>query len=240
MATAALNIMRDINDRGKVIQHEGPVNVDKSVKLLRVKAIYVKHGDINFNGTKGSTEVDIDEMVVTDPRDLSGKPTDGFHLGGIRGHVGLIQGEGLQRDLAKAGNGTSFLVVDHSIGLAVAMELKDTFDPDHIPHQDGWQIMNGWNITIRRFDYTGGPDTQHAAFFCNPGGGSAGASSGLIHDCVVLGGKINTRATGIALGACLRCGAKNMNITAKYPFRKDKERTKVPIDENNTKNVIRR
>jgi hypothetical protein len=240
VATGALDITKNIDDPTKVIRFEGPVNIDKSVKLIRVAAIYVQHGNIGFDGTKGSTKVEIAEVIIDDPRDLAGLPTDAFHLGGISGHIGLLRGTGLQRDLAKVGKGANGLMVDHSIGEAVAMELKPDMDPDHIPHQDGWQIMNGWNITINQLDYTGGPDTQHAAFFCNPGGpGGDETNSKLIHDCVVLSGTIITKATGIALGACTRCGTKNMTITAKYPWRIDKQRTKQPIDVNNKKVAVR-
>lgn len=233
--SSALDITEDINDPNKVIEHEGVVNIAKSVKLIRVHAIRVVHGNIGFDGAKGSTSLDIAEMTVDDPRDLGGVPTDAFHLGGVSGKIGLMKGTGLQRDLGKIGKGANKLVIDHAVGVAVAMELKDTFDPKHIPHQDGIQIMNGWNIAINILDYTGGPDTQHAAFFCNPGGPDGDDTiSTLIHDCVVLGGTINTKATGIALGACTRCGARNMSITAKYPFRKN-EFTKLPVDVNNTK-----
>lgn len=235
----ALTITKDINDPNKVIEFEGPVIFDKSVKLVRAQAIRVVEGIITFNGTKASTKVDIDELTVDDPRDLKGVPTDAYHLGGIIGRIGLIKGTRLQRDLAKIGSGSNGLLIDHAIGVATAMELKDTFDPDHIPHQDGIQIMNGWNIVINQLDYVGGPDTQHAAFFCNPAGSVQDSGAGLIHDCMVLSGTIETKASGIVLGDCTRCGAKNMTITAKYPFRVNKGRTRQPIDENNKKIVVR-
>jgi hypothetical protein len=222
-----------MDEPSKIITHDGPVNVLKSVRLLRVRAIIIKQGSLNFDGNKGSTRVFVEQLTVDDPRQLDGTPTDAFHLGGISGGIGNLKGTGLQRDLAKIGKGANHLTIGYAVGEAVAMELKPGMDPDHIPHQDGFQIMNGWNITIQKLDYTGGPDTQHAAFFCNPGGpGADDTVSSLIHDCVVLGGTIITKATGIALGACTRCGAKNMHIEAKYPFRKN-EHTKLPVNQNN-------
>src|SRR4051812_40607181 len=102
-----LDITQDIDDPTKVIRFEGRVNIAKNVKLVRLQGIYATHGDINFNGKNGSTIVDVDALTVDDPRDLSGVPTDGFHLGGISGHIGLLKGTRLQRDLAKAGQGTN-------------------------------------------------------------------------------------------------------------------------------------
>lgn len=231
-----LNITEDIVDTKRVITHTGPVKVASSVKRIEVKAMYISHGFLNFDGL-GDLEVRIKKIVVTDPRGPDGKADDGFHLGGITGVIEQIIGSGLQLDMGKIGGGTHDLEIDSSIGHAVAMGwVQAGHGTPGDAHQDGWQVMHAARVTFHELNYFGGPNSNHAALYCQPNKAKEDIDENdptLVVDCVANGGIINTKAQGIVLGACTGCGARNMHITASRPFLSDKQLSINPINENN-------
>lgn len=224
----------NVNDPKKVFNLTGPMVVTKKCELLRCRAIVIEQGFLQLNGRDGSIRLEVRRTEVDDPRTAAAEPTDAYHLGGACGRIRSMVGTGLQGDLAKIGSGAHDLTLEHVDGYAVAMEKpQEGGGAAGDKHQDGVQIMNAYGVTIGELNYTGGPSSNHAAFFCNPGGPTGDDTDPrTIHDCIVLGGTIKTKATGIALGACTRCGARNMLITAKFPFRRN-EFTRQPVDEGN-------
>lgn len=225
--TEVLTIDQNVNDPKKIITHTGPVLFSSNVTLIRCAKIVLKAGILTLDNSRGNLALEIGEIDTVDPRDQNGVPDDGMHFGGVTGHIGHIIGTGLQGDFGKIGRGSHDLVIDLVDGIAVAYE-----DPKP-KHQDGWQVMEGKNITFRTLNYTGGPNSNHAALFCNPNDpGHTVNDATLIQDVVALGGKVVTKATGIALGACTRCGARNMDITAHFPFHTN-EYTVDEINEGN-------
>lgn len=235
MATTykTLEISQNIDKPLEVIKHEGPVLITEAVELLRLKAIYITHGFLTFDGG-GSQRLDVKKLTVNDPRTQAGEPTDGYHLGGVTGRLGMVIGSGLQGDFGKIGRGTHDLVIEHAVGNAVAMEEPQAGGgAAGDKHQDGWQVMQAANVTFELLDWYGGPSTNHAGFFCNPQKGDD-EDSELITNVVVLGGVMKTKAAGVALGACTGCGVRNMHIEAKFPWRVDSVLTKRPVNENNT------
>lgn len=234
-----LHITSNIDDATEVITHTGPVLIEQSVELLRVKAIVVQHGFVTFDGQDASMRLDVGKLSASDPRDQQGKPADAFHLGGVSGRIGHVIGTGLQADLGKIGRNTRDLRIHHSVGHAVAMEkaqvgggaVGDT-------HQDGWQVMQAQRVTFDVMDYTGGPNSNHAALFVSTNATADWAGDPTqIQDVVALGGVIYTKAAGVVLGACTRCGARNLSITAHYPWEQSKDATIDPIDDGNTKTL---
>lgn len=231
-----LEITDNLDDPTEVISNVGPIHIAQSVERLRVKGIVATHGYVWFDGVDGSISLEVASISSADPRDVHGVPDDSFHLGGITGHIGTLSGAGLQGDMVKVGRGTHDLLVDHSIGHAVAYE-----DPKP-KHQDGWQIMAGHNVTVRQFEYYGGPNSNHAAWFCSPndpGRDAAYSDPSLITDCVIESGVIVTKAAGVVLAGCTRCGARNTHIQAHFPWRLAKGLAVDPVDEGNTKLVVK-
>lgn len=232
-----LEITENIDAPLEVIKHTGPIHIAQSVEYLNVKAIVATHGSVTFDGQDGSMQVNAASITATDPRDKKGVPTDAFHLGGITGIIGALSGSGLQGDMAKVGRGTRNLIVGASIGHAVAFE-----DPKP-KHQDGWQLMEAHHVTVHHFEYYGGPNSNHAAWFCSPndpGRDADYSDPSLITDCVIEEGIIVTKAAGVVLAGCTRCGARNTKITAHYPWRLAKGLAVNPVDEGNTKLALKR
>jgi len=229
-------ITENIDDTKLVIEHAGVVRIARSVEFIRVKAIIVQGGFIDFNGDAGSQKIKIGKLSVSDPRDNQGRPFDAIHLGGVTGTIGKVIGTGLQQDLGKIGQGTRKLVIGSSVSQHVAIEW--TPEPGHPPHQDGWQIMWAKDVTLGDMTFVGGPNTNHAAWYCQPNKSSSDidpTDPTLVVNCVVQGGTIITKATGIALGACTHCGAMDMHIEAHYPFIAKKGRA---IDAVNVDNEL--
>lgn len=231
-----LTIADNIDDPNEVITNVGPIQIASSVERLNVKAILATHGYVWFDGVDGSISLAVGTISAADPRDKNGKPQDAFHLGGVTGAIATLNGDGLQGDMVKVGRGTHDLLVGHSIGHAVAYE-----DPKP-KHQDGWQIMEGHKITVQVFDYFGGPNSNHAAWYCSPndpGRDSAYSDPSLITDCVIESGTIVTKAAGVVLAGCTRCGARNLHIQAHFPWRLAKGLPVDPVDEGNTKLAVK-
>lgn len=234
---STLIIKQNVDDPTEVITHDGPILFTQEVELVRARAIVAAHGFVTFDGQDGSMLLDVGKLSASDPRDQAGKPADAFHLGGVTGRIGRVIGTGLQADLGKIGRNTRDLRIHHSVGHAVAMEkaqqgggaVGDT-------HQDGWQVMQAQRVTIDVLDYTGGPSSNHAALFISTNATADWAGDPTqIQDVVALGGVIYTKAAGVVLAACTRCGARNLHITAHYPWEQAKGATIDPIDEGNVK-----
>ena len=220
---------------GKNLSYTGKqVEIQKGAKLGSITVI---SGTLKISG-----EVEIGEIHVSDPRLADGTCADGIWLSGMSGNVEVIEIRKTQRDMGKVGRGTHDLLIGTFLGRAIALEDTD-FPPGHPPHRDGIQCMSCHRVTIENVDIENLiPGATNGGLFMQPNKADDDNvdqnDPGLVTDFVVLGGKITFPNSGINLGACSGCGARNTTLEAQRPFRTGKN-TVNPVDENNIKIVTK-
>jgi hypothetical protein len=204
---------------------------------VRCRQIVVYFAQLELCG-----ELDVDEIIVIDPREggywPDGKDTDAVHLGGATGRIGELVTLDTGQDVCKVGRGTHDLVIDSWFSRAKPREQREEGVPS--VHQDGFQFMNAQRVTIEHADYES-PTGNNAGLWFNPisvGSADPGNAQNpdLVVDCVCNGGRIVNRNHGVHLGPSTRCGARNTLLVGKRPYAKLVNAPVVdPVDDQNTK-----